>query len=57
MLYFLFLGNFHNGVHVIWFLEAVPKTYQAKREKATSASVEEMVHPNPLSIEVNIALW
>ncbi|KAJ8934994.1 hypothetical protein NQ314_013065, partial [Rhamnusium bicolor] len=50
-LLFQFKGYFYHGVHVVWFPEAIPEAYEKKCEKAASASVEKMVHSNPLSAE------
>lgn len=48
----LFAGYIYNRIHVFGFSEAVPEAHQEEREKASIASVEEVVHPNSLSIKV-----
>jgi len=45
-------GDLHHGVHVIRVPETVPKTHQEKCEEVTTPGLEEMVHTDPVGLEV-----
>lgn len=50
------LGDIHNGVHVLWFIEAVPEADEAEREKITTAGLETMVYTNFIRLKVSPVL-
>lgn len=45
-------SHLYHRVHVIRVLKAVPKTHQAKCQEVTAAGMEEVVHPDPFSVEL-----
>lgn len=48
----MYTGDLHHGVHVIRVTETVPKAHQEKREEVTTPGLEEMVHADPVGLEV-----
>lgn len=52
MMHCTFTGDLHHGVHVIRVPETVPKTHQEKCEEVTAPGLEEMVHTDPVGLEV-----
>lgn len=45
-------GHIHNGIHVVWFSEAIFEEDQTKCEETAVASMEEMVHADIIRLEV-----
>lgn len=49
-------GDIYNGVHVLWVPEAVLEANQTKREEASAAGVETLVHTDPLGAQVHVMI-
>jgi hypothetical protein len=52
LLVVLCAGDLHHGIYVVWVSETVPKAHQEKCQEVTTPGLEEMVHADPVSLEV-----